>query len=197
MVKTLKIIRLLFFLLTFFIDSPKICANKFFNQHGGQIISSVIMIMSTFGPMFYRHFYERDPEAKELQVKAQRLLNEQRTLSIKELRQEVDYNSDSEVQKNNKKLLAAKAVLQSNAKWINQELQIRAQALEEENKKQRITILQEINTIKALKIGDSLDNNEKYDSIEAGLLNRYNKLVQGVDFTTVKIGLSGKDKDND
>jgi len=144
----------------------------------------------------YRHFYERNPEAEKMQIEAQRSSNEERVLFNKKLRQKIDSNNDPEVQKNNRKLLAEEAVLRSEPKWVSQELQKRAQKLEEKNKEQRISILREIEIVKSLKSGDS-DNGKKYDSIKSGLLNRYNRLAHGVDFATVRIGLSGNNKDND
>jgi len=199
MVKTLKTVCLLFVLLTLFIDSHTICADGFLEKNG-QVIQLAVTLILGCGPIIYRHFYERNPEAERLKIENQKLLNEEKNLSNKKLEQkleqEIDYNKDPEVQKNKKKLLAAKAILQSEPRWIKQELQIRAQELEKQSIEQRIIIFHEIDIVKSLASGGSLDNKEKFDSIMSGLLNRYNKLVQGVDFATVRVGLSGNDEDN-
>jgi len=209
MIKIFKTASVLFFLLTFFLDTHKVYASneplgkgKSVGLNGllkenAHVVSLVITIIVNFGPIAYRHFVERNPEVDEVQIEAQRRLNEARYLSNRKLKQDIDFSSDSEVQDNNRKLLAAKAVLQSHPGWVSQELQIRAQAIEGQSMEQRITILQELEMVKSLKSSDSLDNKEKYDLVVSGLFNRYNKMVHGVEFVPVKIRLSGKDEDND
>lgn len=189
MVRKLKIIHRLFILLILFVNSCNIYGpDEGFLKRNSHVIHLVMAAAGTFGPFAYQ-IWKRDPEAEELQMEAQRLLNDKITLNNKKLKQEVDFNNDSTVQENKRKLFAANTVLQNIPKWIRQELQIRSQAIEAQNRDGRVGLLQEINLIGELKKNEPEgEEKKKLDLIRLGLLERLKDLVNGGTNITMQQG---------
>ncbi len=210
MVKRLKIIRLLFFLLIFVTGNDKIYGGPFgrvqeFLTRNSQIVSllgNCTCLVISCQPLI-RQIWESNSEFGKQRIEEQRLLNEQKTLSNKKLEQSVELNNDPKVQESKIKSLAAQAalqkaqvVLQSNSKWIQQELQIRAQAIETQNKEQRVALLQEMDLIDEWKKNASGDEKKKkFDLTRANLLRRYNNVVNGL--ITVTIEANDKNREVD